>query len=462
MKKIIQIIFPYRFYLHIFQLERYDISRVLPWIFSHFWQRTNQNKKPLVITTKIRQIQWISLVWFIVLASIHYAIGIILILQPYFLIILSIWSLKPYELWNRARTIRITRDKILSLQHTKTIGIAGSYGKTSVKDILYHLLREDFRVLKTPLSYNTIFGIAQVVDLELDDSYDYFLCELGEFQNGDIIEMCEMVNPSFGIMTGINNQHLERFVVIENTISTIFELFDYLNNKNVKTVANFTNTYITDEVARRTISNKIISYSDKGGKTWASNIKFSDLGTSFTLRTPDGVTEIQTPLLGSAHVNNILGAITLALELGVALETITTRVKTLPHVPHRFAQTHLSNGYLLIDNSYSSNTDSFREAITILGGLDRKNKILVTPGMVELGSISNEIHKKLGQQAGEVCTKVILVGVSERTKSLEQGIGPDNCIYMSEIKDLWQTISELGYEAGDTVILLENDLPDNY
>ncbi len=462
MKKLIQIIFPYRFYLHIFQLERYDISRTLPWIFSHFWQRTNQNKKPLVITLKIRQIQWISFLWFVVLISIHYTLGIVLILQPYILITLSIWSLKPYEMWNRARTIRDTQEKILSLKHTQVVGIAGSYGKTSVKDILYHLIKKDFKVLKTPLSYNTIFGIAQVVDLELDDSYDFFLCELGEFQKGDIVEMCEMVNPSFGIMTGINNQHLERFKVIENTISTIFELFDYLNKKNIKTVVNFTNNYIKDEVVRRDISNKIISYGDKESKIWASNMKFSDMGTSFTLCTSDGTTEIQTPLLGNAHVNNILGAITMALDLGVSLDTIAVQTKTLPHVPHRFAQTLLQNGYLLVDNSYSSNTDSFREALAILEGLDRKNKILVTPGMVELGAISNETHIQLGKKAADVCTKVILVGTSERTKSLEQGTGSDKGIYMNDIRNLWQTISELGYEPSDTVILLENDLPDNY
>lgn len=468
--KFIQFVFPYKLYLHIFQLERYDTSRVLPWIFSHFFQRSNQNKKPLVITEKIKNIRRLSFAWFATLLTAsflidHYLgiiIALVLILQPYLLIVISIWSLKPYEIWNRARIIRSTRNKILALKHTQAIGIAGSYGKTSVKDILYHLLKKDFNVLKTPLSYNTVFGIAQVVDLELEDSYDFFLCELGEFQKGDIIEMCEMVRPSFGIMTGINDQHLERFKYIENTISTIFELFDYVSNKNKKTIVNFANSYIKDEVASRNATGRIISYGDSESKTYATNVVFTDSGTSFTLHTSAGIAEIQTPLLGNAHVNNILGAVTMALELNLPLPTITERIKTLPQVPHRFAQTLLPNGYLLIDNSYSSNTDSFREALAILAGLKRKNKILVTPGMVELGSISNESHIKLGQQATTICSKIILVGISERTKSLEEGIGAEKSIYMNDIRDLWQTISQLGYEPSDTAILLENDLPDNY
>jgi UDP-N-acetylmuramoyl-tripeptide--D-alanyl-D-alanine ligase len=470
MMKFIHYVFPYRLYLHIFQLERYDLSRALPWVFSHFFQRSHQNKKPLVVTDKIKHIRVLSFIWFVVLLIVGFLItsylgviiGLVLILQPYLLIILAIWSLKPYEIWNRANTIRKTQQKILSLKHTKVIGIAGSYGKTSVKDILYHLLKKDFKVLKTPLSYNTIFGIAQVVDLELDDSYDFFLCELGEFQKGDIVEMCKMVHPSYGIMTGINNQHLERFKVIENTIATIFELFDYLKKKSEKTVANFTNDYIKTEASKRNATDTIISYGDKESNTWASDVVFSDNGTSFILHTSRGTAEIQPPLLGNAHVNNILGAVTMALELGVSLQNIVEQTKTLPQVPHRFAQTLLPNGYLLIDNSYSSNTDSFREALAILAGLDRKNKILVTPGMVELGTISNEVHTKLGQQAAEVCTQVILVGVSERTKSLEEGIGSGRSMYMNDIRSLWQTISELGYEPKDTAILLENDLPDNY
>ncbi len=470
MKKIFQTLFPYALYLHIFQLERYDISRALPWVFSHFWQRTTQNKKPLVYTDKAKTIGKISTA----LAVLGLSIGTIffnifvgmfvvffVLVQPYILIILSLYILKPYEIWNRARTIRTTRQKIRSFKKVRVIGIAGSYGKTSVKDILYHLLSAKYKVLKTPLSYNTIFGIAQVVDLELDDSYDFFICEMGEFQLGDIVEMCEMVLPSYGIITGINDQHLERFKKIENTVSTVFELFDYLKSNNQKTVVNFANDYIKNEVGKREVANQVTSYGISGSDASALHVSFTDGGTVFELDIKNSEQNITTPLLGNAQVNNILGASLVAYELGVPLETIAEKLKTVPSVPHRFEQTLLANGYLLVDNSYSSNSNSFREALLILKGLKRKNKILITPGLVELGEKSNSIHLELGRLTAD-CTKVVLVGNSERTRALAEGAGPEKVVYLDEIKNLWGTISQFNFDPMDTVALLENDLPDNY
>ena len=469
MKKIIPALFPYYLYLHMFQLERYDQARFFKWLKNNFFVRTNLNKKPLVVTSKITVISWLSLAWFVVLVAIGFLIttwlgvlvACILIVQPYLLIMLGIVSMKPYEIWNRARTIAVTRSKIAHLNHTKIVGIAGSYGKTSVKDILFHLLKSNYKVLKTPLSYNTIFGIAQVVDLELDDSYDYFLCELGEFQRNDVMEMCEMVLPSFGIMTGINDQHLERFKTIKNTIATIFELSDYLKRRHQKTVANGLNAYIHQEISNRN-PDDFIMYSSDHSSISISDVKFSDQGTSFVIHSKGSIYPIQTPLLGFAHINNILGALTLALQIGAPMNMLAKKIETLPHVKHRFDQKVLPNGLLLIDNSYSSNSDSFKESIRILKGLPRKTKILVTPGMVELGNQSNAIHRDLGLLATDVCSYVVLVGTSDRTRSLAETIDKNKVVWMDDIRNLWPTIDALGISANETVVLLENDLPDNY
>lgn len=471
MKPIFKIVFPYTLYLHIFQLERYDINRSLFWIFSHFWKRTTQNKKPLIYTKKAKAILFASisfLILFFILGIIFFnllfsiILLLILLVQPYILIIISICLFKPYEFYIKIRAIKKTKNKIKSLKKVKVIGIAGSYGKTSVKNILYHLLLSRYKVIKTPLSYNTILGIFQVVDLELDDSYDFFICEFGEFKKGDIIEMCKMVDPSYGIMTGINSQHLERFKNIENTTDSIFELFDYLKNKKQKTVINFTNEYLKKESERRKSSNDIISYGYSESEIVASNIQFFDDGTSFDLSLRNVKKEVQTPLLGNAHINNILGACTMAYELGVSFEEIVERLKTLPKVSHRFEQKVLGNGYLIIDNSYSSNEDSFNEALFLLEKINRKNKILITPGMVEIGKDSELVHLKLGKQAGEVCTKVILVGDTIRTKSLADGMDQNEVTFMDNIKDMWNVVSSFNFNPNDSVIMLENDLPDNY
>lgn len=457
--------------MHIFQLEHYDINRALRWIFLHFWKRGTQNKKPLIWTNKTRTLTWFSFIWTILIFTIGWTfhgpvfgliLMVIILTQPYILITLSIFILKPYEFWNRAKTIRDTRKNITSLKKTKVIGIAGSYGKTSVKNILYHLLSKKYKVLQTPLSYNTIFGIAQVVDFELDDSYDFFICELGEFKQGDITEMCDMVTPTYGIMTGINDQHLERFKNIQNTTATIFELYDYIENKKQAVVANVANILIASEIEKRKITNNIISYGTDASNIFASSLSFTDEGSKFTLQGKNQHIDISTPLLGNAHVNNILGATAMAHELGISLEDIALRLTSTPKIPHRFEQTLLHNGYLLVDNSYSSNSDSFREALEILKGLSRKNKILVTPGMVELGNASNSIHEALGALAADVCTTIILVGKSDRTESLSKGIGQEKIVFMDDIKNLWQEIEKLKLNPMETVVILENDLPDNY
>ena len=469
MKKLLNTIFPYNFYLHIFQLERYDISRFFNWLRANWFARSNHNKKPLVITFKIKALRVLSVLWFFILVVVALAISpilalgiaIILIIQPYLLVALSLVALKPYEIFNRQRVIDRTRNKIKTLKHTKVIGIAGSYGKTSVKDVLFHILKSDFKVIKTPLSYNTIFGIAQVVDLEVDDSHDYFLCELGEFQKGDIKEMCEMVMPRYGIMTGINDQHLERFKNIKNTIATIFELADYLKLSNQKTVANGINSYIKDEIARRNPEDFIL-YSGDSGELQVSDVRFSGNGTNFVLKYQGKIYPIETPLLGYAHLNNILGAVTLAVQLGASIDKIAKRIETLPHVPHRFDQKTLAHGLLLIDNSYSSNSDSFKESLNILRELKVKNKILVTPGMVELGDQSDSIHQELGKIADKICSHVILVGKSDRTVALASQITPEKVKWLDDIRLLWQATEALGIDSKETAVLLENDLPDNY
>ncbi|MFA6386676.1 MAG: UDP-N-acetylmuramoyl-tripeptide--D-alanyl-D-alanine ligase [Candidatus Paceibacterota bacterium] len=471
MKQIFKIIFPYKLYLHIFQLERYDINRSLFWIFSHFWKRTTQNKKPLIYTKKAKAILFASilfLILFFLLGIVFYNLSFsfillfILLFQPYIIIIFSIYLFKPYEFYVKIKAIKKTKTKIKSLKNVKVIGIAGSYGKTSVKNILHHLLSSKYKVLKTPLSYNTILGISQVVDLELDESYDFFICEFGEFKKGDIIEMCKMVDPLYGVMTGINSQHLERFKNIENTTDSIFELFDYLKNKKQRTVINFANEYLKKESEKNKSSGDIISYGDYVSGIIAGNIKFSDDGTSFDLSFENIKKEVKTPLLGNAHINNILGACTMAYELGVSFEEIAEKLKTLPKVSHRFEQQVLGNGYLLIDNSYSSNEDSFNEALFLLEKINRKNKILITPGMVEIGKDSKSVHLKFGGQIEEVCSKVILVGNTIRTRSLADGINDDKVVFMDNIKDMWSVINSFNFNPKDSVIILENDLPDNY
>lgn len=218
----------------------------------------------MVITTKVKIIIFLSNVWLVIIgflaskfSSFLFTILLILflLLNPFILFLLALISLFPYEFINKIRVIKKTKNKIKNIPNLKVIAITGSYGKTTTKEILYQLLKSKYRVLRTPESYNTIFGIAKVVDLELNTNYQFFIAEIGAYKKGEIKTLCKMLEPSYGIITGITEQHLERFKSLRNIISTKFELFDFIKDPK-KMVFNIEDKKILKELNKRGISYK--------------------------------------------------------------------------------------------------------------------------------------------------------------------------------------------------------------
>lgn len=207
-------------YLNILQLEMYDTGRFMKWVREHKDVERLEGKKPVVWTNKARVIYWMA-----------WGLWPITILAPEWGLVAATVIIKPVEEMWRERIINRAKEKIDRLKKgkLKVIGIAGSFGKTSTKEFLYQILKTNFRVVRTPESYNTPLGIAKVIDMELDESCDFFICEMGEHKQGDIKELCEMVLPDYGIITGMNEQHLERFGSREEIRRTIYELKDYVS-----------------------------------------------------------------------------------------------------------------------------------------------------------------------------------------------------------------------------------------
>jgi len=235
--------FPFKIHLHIFQLEEYKPLRLLRWVAQNFFVRSYAEKKPLVWTFKAKFIFTVGLFYWILLTgtlSLIFGLpgllgGVAAGTQTYIFLILGLLTLRPGEIINRILVRRKIRRKITQLKETglQVIGITGSYGKTSVKEFLYQFLSPSYKTLKTPESYNTLFGIHKVIDLELDENYKYFICEMGAYKRGEIKELAETLLPDHGILTGINEQHLERFGCIENTIKAKFELIDSIPRKEL-------------------------------------------------------------------------------------------------------------------------------------------------------------------------------------------------------------------------------------
>jgi UDP-N-acetylmuramoyl-tripeptide--D-alanyl-D-alanine ligase len=347
------------------------------------------------------------------------------------------------------------------------MGITGSYGKTSTKYLLEHLLANHRRVLKTPLSYNTLMGVCRVINESLNADCEVFIAEMGAYRRGDIKELCDFVHPTIGILTAIGPQHLERFKTIDNVQATKYELIEALPASGVAIFNNDDSR--CRALADRTTHVRVLRYGiDTSGPPLdlcAENIAMGSEGLSFTLAGWDGGrVAVRTMLLGRHNVLNILGASCAALAIGISLQDLAKAIHDLPPVPHRLQLMDNGSGVTVIDDSYNSNPIGAMEALEVLGSFTTGQRILVTPGMVELGPLEVQLNEDLGARAAEVCDYVVLVGV-ERTKPIVTGLRRHN--FPSEkirvVRDLKGATLVLPtiVRAGDTV-LFENDLPDQY
>ncbi len=338
-----------------------------------------------------------------------------------------------------------------------TIGVTGSYGKTSVKFILQRILNEKFNVVATPESFNTPMGIIRTVREKLTPSTQIFIAEMGAKNIGDIKELCVLAEPQIGIITAVGPQHLESFKTIENIQKTKFELADYCKNIYV----NFESEYAKEKAGEYVPHSYGLSNTCE---TYAENIEVTEFGTEFDVVTLSGKFHLTTKLLGVHNVVNILGAVSIALSLGVTEKQIRFAVSSLAPTPHRLEKKAFMNGSVLLDDSYNSNPVGSVAAVNVLKYFNGKKKIVVTPGMVEHGEKEYEYNYNLGKEIANVSDFVILVG-EKRSIPLLNGLkdaefNEDSIAVVKTFKDCLPLLNKMCNE--NTVTLFENDLPDNY
>jgi UDP-N-acetylmuramoyl-tripeptide--D-alanyl-D-alanine ligase len=472
MIKQINIIIPIKIQLTVLQLEEYNYARFMQWILDNFFTRTIPTKKELRITTKLKLILALAVISLLVLTIAIYLIFqnlllssfvfLLLLSQPYLSIGIALAIIKPFEQVYKQKIINKTRQKINSNKNLKVIAITGSFGKTSTKEILYQLTRGVFRVLRTPESFNTAMGISKIVDFELNSDYEFFICELAAYKKGEISKLCYMTNPSFGVLTGISKQHLERFGTLENTISAKFELLDYLENPN-KMIFNLDDININKELRKRKIENPYgYGLVSKYAQIKAKNIRFNKKGSAFDLIIKGKIYKVKTHLFGYQNINNILAASSIAVEIGLRPNYVAREINNLLPFPNRCELSSFKNGKIVIvDNTYSSNPAGFLETIKTAKAI-KGRKVLVTPGLVELGKEEKVVHKSLGKLTKGVFNKVVLVGNNPRTRAFAKGFS--NTQQVEFIKDerdrYFQKLKELKEDF--RWIFLENDITQNY
>ena len=437
-------------------------------------------KKALVFTPRIKRLYAVALIVFILLLILlgsaaqnpadrlgmrGRAASVLILLFPLFL---PLWiAMAGLLAWPVEKMISemYFRDAQRILKERKDlirIGITGSWGKTSVKFILGTLLEEKYHTLVTPASFNTPMGVTKVIRSRLEPGHRVFVAEMGARHVGDIKEMCRLVHPQIGILTSVGPQHLDTFKTVERVAKTKYELIDALPEDGTAVFAD--DGDIVRSLYEKTVKEKLISGLDpQNCDVWAENISISGEGSSFDLCTTDVRIPCRTELLGELNIRNILVCACLCLRLGLSAEQIARGIKKIHPVEHRLQLIPNPGGMTVIDDAFNSNIRGAEQAFKVLKEMSG-NRILVTPGMVELGDMEAEMNRNLGRAAAGCCDTAILVGKkrSEAIASglLENGFRKENIIVANSLEEAAELL-KARVKPGDTV-LFENDLPDNY
>ncbi len=343
-------------------------------------------------------------------------------------------------------------------KNLKVVGITGSYGKTTTKFILTRILSEKYNTLCTPQSFNTPMGVVRTVREHLKPQTEIFVCEMGAKNIGDIKEICDIVEPDYGIITSVGAQHLETFKTVDNVFKTKFELARESKNKV------FVNGD-SKEIADRINNENYTTYGTNYRFNYtAENISYGRNGSEFDLLLGDQTVRLNSRLLGLHSIINITGAAGLAYELGVSSADIQYAVASLKPTEHRLELKPYINGSLVIDDAYNANPEGCIEAVNVLGSFEGMTKVIVTPGLIELGDREYDCNYTLGLEAAKKCDIIIFVG-KNRSKPMVQAAEdyafPKEKLFVAEsFKQAMEIYS--GFANNNTVVLLENDLPDNY
>jgi UDP-N-acetylmuramoyl-tripeptide--D-alanyl-D-alanine ligase len=400
--------------------------------------------------------------------------GFALFLAAPLWLVLSNLLMMPVEAAFRRQFIGRAR-RVLAEVRPRVIGITGSYGKTSTKTYLAHILNGRYRAYPTPKSYNTLMGLCIAInnDIADDRSIDYFVAEMGAYIPGEIERICDLVHPSVGIIVEVGPQHLERFGSLENIAIAKYELIKALPPDGVG-VFNWDNPYIRAMIERGYPATRIgisrqvdpAQVTDAMPRYVASAVSESLDGLRFT------VTDTQTretaafvtPLLGLHNVTNILLATAVAVHEGMTLREVAARVRTLQPAESRLVRQQVPGGVTIINDAYSANPVGIVHALRVLSMHQTGRRVLITPGMVELGALQESENRKLGEIAAQHATDVILVG-SKQAPPIQAGLLSAGfpAEHLHTVDSLGAAVewykTHLG--SGDTVLFL-NDLPDTY
>lgn len=343
-----------------------------------------------------------------------------------------------------------------ALKNILVIGVTGSYGKTSMKEYLAHILSGKLKIAKTPENVNSEIGVANFVLKDLPQDCDICIVEMGAYRAGEIKKICKIVRPQIGILTGINEQHISLFGSLDQIVKAKYELIESLPKQGLA-VFNGENDYTRSLYEKTQIPKRMYSFRSFNVSSppdiSAEKIDSTKEGVQFSVRIQNKREFFETKLLGRHNVLNILGATLVSYGLGMSLEEIKERVKTLEAPPHTLRVFPGINGSTVIDDSYSANPRGVVAALDALESLKGGKKILVMYPLIELGETAAHIHRRIGMKINKVCD-VCILNSNDFSREIRKN-APNTDVFVMQDPEVIIEKLQKNLKEGD-IVLLEN------
>ncbi len=460
-------------FLYYYQLERYETTRFVKRVFKSYFKKLGRGK--IKFDGKARFVLVVALVIFLIISSA------LIFFTPYYLaapIIILLWLLRfiflligklafrPLEIRMEKKKVESVSQKLTSLPNLVTVGITGSSGKSSIKEILKQLLPQN--TISSDNENDTFMSALEEIENKLTSDHKIFLCEFGELKIGEITRLCQILKPSLGILPSINEHHLDHFKNIDKTVDHMFELLQNLEAEGTGIVN--LDVELVNEKLKKALPTRLIGYSLENRENelcqkvvLATDINLGTHGSDFTL-TINGTEYIfHSPLLGKNHVSNLLASIICAVELGEKPDELVRKIEELEQIPGRLEYKRYKNIDVL-DDTQSSNVSGFKDALGVLSLYDGK-KVIATLGIEGIGHKSSDVHKFLGFITSKTADLILLIGKSDRTDSISAGaidnnFNKKNIIRLRDVREVYRFVDK-NLKEGD-VVLLENSLPERY
>ena len=450
----------------VYQLNNYSIKKTLINVIK--FRFANGDKNKLVLTNRMKRFicfnfifnLLISLLCYIFIKKIYlyFIVNIIFVLFNLFIFSCVHFIMCPVEYIIKCRFIKRAQKKLLKLK-CKKIGITGSFGKTSTKNILCQILEEEYKVCKTPKSYNTPMGICKTILEDLNEEHEFFIVEMGARREGDIAFFTNLVEVEYGIITSIGEQHIETFRTIENIEKTKFELCEFIDEDGVVI---FNGKSSSSYKLYKKCKRKKYLLCRENSYAFASNISTNEHGSKFTLNIDKKKIDVETKLLGKLNIDNIVMSSTMAYLLGENLFNIKKAISKLKPIEHRLELIKGEN-VCVIDDSYNSNLSGAKEALQVLSNF-KKRKIVITPGIVEMGSKQEKVNFDLGKEiskVADICIIMNKINKNSLKNGLKSGNFDEKMLFFANTREEQKNLLNKILLKND-VVLFENDLPDNY